>query len=144
MSTAALLKQAQRYCDDHGLQLTAPRRHVLKIVADSKAPAGAYDILEKLARYHDDPKPPTVYRALEFLEQHGFIHRIESLNAYVTCHAGHRHKGAQFMVCDSCGGVEEAHVCAIPDSLAAKMKKEGFAISYWKAELHGLCKTCRS
>jgi Fur family zinc uptake transcriptional regulator len=91
----------------------------------------------------DGTKPPTVYRALEFWEQEGFIHRIGSLNVYTLCHAGHRHDGGQFLICDSCGDVTEAHICDMPPGFKAEAKAQGFHLDGWFLELHGLCKKCQ-
>jgi Fur family zinc uptake transcriptional regulator len=139
---ADLMEKAEAFCSRAGIRLTDPRRHVLEIIAASDAPMGAYDILERLSDYMDNPKPPTAYRAIEFLSNHGFIHRIESLNAYVLCGTDHRHKGSQFLICDSCGKVVEAHVCDMPPSLQKEATREGFTIKRWNAELHGLCGAC--
>jgi len=96
--TQTLLKKAEQFCEDNTHRLTQPRREVLKIISSSKKPIGAYDILKKLGKTLKDPKPPTAYRAIDFWQEHGFIHRIESLNAFVSCLAGHNHEGSQFMV----------------------------------------------
>jgi Fur family zinc uptake transcriptional regulator len=92
--TKAALKKATEYCEAHKHRLTEPRLAVLKIIAESAKPLGAYEILEKLGKTIKNPKPPTAYRAIEFWQEHGFIHRIESLNAYIACEAGHQHKGS--------------------------------------------------
>ncbi len=138
----ALIKTVVDYCDTNGIRFTDPRRHVLEIVASAEAPMGAYDILEKLGKYMDNPKPPTAYRAIEFLREHNFIHRIESLNAFVVCSSDHRHMGSQFLVCDSCGKVTEAHLCHLPKDLAQEADHAGFKLARWDAELHGMCKDC--
>jgi Fur family zinc uptake transcriptional regulator len=138
-----LIKAAQEYCEAQGLRLTPPRVLVLDIIARSKKPLGAYDILDALSKNLDNPKPPTAYRAIEFWQAHGFIHRIESLNAYVVCDSDHRHGGTQFLVCDSCGGVQEAHICHVPEDLSKKTRAAGFEVQRWNAELHGLCRSCR-
>ncbi|MCB1682354.1 MAG: transcriptional repressor [Rhodospirillales bacterium] len=137
-----LVQNVESHCAQKGIRFTQPRRFVLEIIAGSKVPIGAYDILAKLGDYLDHPKPPTAYRAIEFLQEQGLIHRIESLNAYITCHAGHKHTGSQFMICDECGSVIEAHLCELPKDLARKMVEEGFILSSWNAELHGQCKSC--
>ena len=52
------------------------------------AGCGAGRMLPLLARFGADgqaAKPPTVYRALEFLERQGMAHRIASISAYVAC-----------------------------------------------------------
>lgn len=140
--TKATLKNAEEYCAAHKHRLTQPRLEVLKIIAGSRKPLGAYEVLERLGRVMDNPKPPTAYRAIDFWKEHGFIHRIESLNAYVSCGAGHYHKGSQFMICDSCGTVIEAHLCELPAVFRDALTRSAFAPSSWNLEIHGACKNC--
>ena len=140
----ALIKQVADYCAKNGIRFTESRQFVLEIIADAKKPIGAYDILEQLGKKIDNPKPPTAYRAIEFLSEHGFIHRIESLNAYLTCHSDHLHQGSQFMICDDCGTVTETHLCHLPEALQNKTDAAGFHLSRWNVELHGSCNTCHT
>lgn len=142
--TKRLLQEIAAHCRENGLRFTDHRQLVMAIIAQSGQPIGAYDILAKFARSVDNPKPPTIYRALDFLLENGFIHKIESLNAFISCHAGHRHPGSQFMVCDDCGRVEEVHLCELPDPFQKKMSKTGFKLARWNIELHGSCGHCRS
>lgn len=142
--TRPMIKQALDYCERNRHRLTQPRLQVLKIIEASTKPLGAYDILEELGKAIKNPKPPTVYRAIEFWQQHGFIHRIESLNAYVACEAGHQHKGSQFMICDDCGTVIEAHLCELPQPLRDSTVKNTFTPSRWNLEIHGTCAACES
>lgn len=130
------------YCWEKGLRLMDPRRYVFEIITGSAVPLSAYHILEALGKKLRNPKPPTAYRAIDFLAAHKFIHRIESLNAYVTCGAGHHHSGAQFAICDSCGCVTEIHLCSVPESLQKKTAEQNFQVSYWNVELHGTCRKC--
>ena len=137
-----IINQAEKFCADNQERLTKPRLEVLKIFAKSSQPLGAYDVLEKLGEIISSPKPPTVYRAIEFWQKKGFIHRIESLNAYVACQEGHRHKGAQFMICDDCGVVIETHVHDLPKMLKTNTASKTFTPSSWNVEIHGLCNQC--
>ena len=130
-------------CLSRGLRPTPARVFVYDIIRAARKPLGAYDILAALGRKMPNPKPPTAYRAIEFLQDNGFIHRIESLNAYVVCHADHTHHGSQFMICDDCGKVIETHLCDVPGPLAERAKKEKFTVVKWNAELHGTCADCR-
>lgn len=141
-SKKSLLAQVTTYCKENGIRFTEPRQYVLEIIADSQKPIVAYDILRELAKKLDNPKPPTAYRAIEFLSEHGFIHRIESLNAYIACHSDHRHQGSQFMVCDDCGTVIETHLCHLPDPLIQKTRDANFHMNKWNVELHGSCGKC--
>jgi len=140
--THSALKKARQFCEENKYRYTEPREHVLNIITRSSKPLGAYDILEKLSLIVDNPKPPTVYRAIEFWRSHGFIHRIESLNAYIGCEAGHQHKGSQFMICDDCGTVIETHLCDLPQSFAEMSSQLAFKPSRWNFEIHGICDSC--
>lgn len=143
---AAMIKHAtqslESYCASNGLRLTPPRMSAYRIVQGAKKPVTAYDVLELMGKTLKNPKPPTAYRALDFLVEHGFIHRIESLNAYVLCDVNHHHSGSQFMICDSCGKVEEVHLCSLPKGLQDKVDQEKFFLHHWNLELHGVCRKC--
>ena len=140
--THKILKKISDYCEKNKLRLTAPRAEVLKIIASSKKPLGAYEILEKLNKVFKNPKPPTVYRSIEFLQENNFIHRIESLSAYVACDIDHLHKNSQFMICDDCGNVIETHQCEIPQYIKDYAIKNTFKPSRWNFEIHGVCAEC--
>lgn len=137
-------KSFKSYCASNSLRITPPRLSAFKIVQSTKKPITAYDVLERMGKDIKNPKPPTAYRALDFLIQNGFAHRIESLNAYVPCNSDHKHKGSQFMLCDSCGQVEEIHLCDLPETLKEKLSSQGFCMEYWNIEAHGKCAKCRA
>jgi len=140
--TQSVTEKAVQYCQTHKQRLTEPRARVLDIIAASAKPLGAYEVLKQLSLIIKNPKPPTVYRAIEFWQEHGFIHRIESLNAFISCDAGHRHRGSQFMICDDCGIVIETHLCELPQPLKDSTVKNTFVPSRWSLEIHGVCASC--
>ena len=137
-----IVKEAEAYCDENGLRFTKTRQLVLSTIAKSKKPITAYEILEALKPYVKNPKPPIVYRATDFLQEHSFIHKIESLNAFMVCRESHQHSGSQYMICNQCGDVSEIHLCSIPTNIAAAAQKAKFEPEYWNLELHGLCGGC--
>lgn len=136
--------QLEKYCEEHGHRLTRPRKAVYEIISKNKAAVGAYEIIEKLSSSESSTKPPTVYRALEFLLKHQFIHRIESLNSYIACHEDHAHGGSQFIICDSCESIEEIHLCHLPKDISNKIKANSFEMTFWNTEIHGTCHACSS
>lgn len=136
------IKTFEEYCDTHDLRVTPPRMTAFKIVHSTKTPITAYEVLEEMGKTLKSPKPPTAYRALDFLAEHGFVHRIESLNAYVPCDVNHKHDGSQFMICDSCESVEEIHLCHLPQKLQDKVDAEKFTMHHWNVEVHGTCAKC--
>ena len=100
-----LLAQAERLCQQRNVRLTPQRLEVLRLMTQQPGAISAYDLLDLLRVAEPQAKPPTVYRALDFLLEQGFIHRVESANSYVLCHHFEQpmHTSALF-ICDRCGG----------------------------------------
>lgn len=147
-ATLALLEQAEQRCNTRGAKLTELRRQVLGLVLESKQPSGAYDLLDRLRGTRGPSAPPTVYRALDFLVEQGFIHRVERLSAFVGCiddglHAhGHAH-AAQFLICSNCRRVTEIEDKAIAHALEAAAARLGFTVARGMIEAEGICAECQ-
>ena len=138
-----ILKRAYLSCAQEGEQLTQPRKETLKTIACSDKPIGAYEILNQLQKVMPLPKPPTVYRAIDFWLRKGVIHRIDSLKAYVACRAEHQHQGSQFMVCDECGNVSEILPLELPAAINHYVENKRFLLTAWSIEIHGQCAYCQ-
>ncbi|MCW8847552.1 MAG: transcriptional repressor [Sedimenticola sp.] len=136
------LRVADQLCQGRGVRLTPQRRQVLEILCDHHKPMGAYDILDLLKSELPAAKPPTVYRALEFLLEQGLVHRLESLNAYVSCiHPEHPH-ASQFLICRDCGEVRELESRSVDRTLDSALKACGFAADSQVIEVTGRCLRC--
>lgn len=140
--TADLLTRAERICARRGSRLTALRREVLEMVAESHEAAGAYEIIDRMARHGPRPAPMTVYRALEFLASHDLVHKIESRNAYVACTRVHADGAAVLLVCDGCGQVTELAAGDPVEGLRQEARQAGFKPRRVVAEVLGQCATC--
>ena len=101
------LKKAEIICSDKGVKLTKLRQRVLKLIWKSHGYVKAYDLLNDLKKIDAAAKPPTIYRSLDFLIKHGFIHKIQSLNAFVGCSHPEEHKNCYFLICKECNNIEE-------------------------------------
>lgn len=140
---AGELANAEARCAAAGQKLTQPRRRVLELLLRAGHPVKAYDLIASFGEGGAPAKPPTVYRALEFLTGQGFAHRIESLNSYVACRRGEDGHAAAFLICDCCGATREiASHGASP--MAALGDAAGYAVKSVTIEAHGLCADCRS
>lgn len=137
------LQQARVICRDRQQRLTPVRELVLKLIWQSHQPIGAYELLPALAEAGFNSAPPTVYRALEFLQQQGLVHRIASLNAFVGCpHPEQRHQG-YFLICRQCHSTSELDAAPVHDTLAQSASAVGFSIEQETIEVTGLCPNCR-
>lgn len=140
--TADLISRAERTCAGRGSRLTEQRRDVLSCVAQSHAAAGAYDIIERMAERGARPAPITVYRALDFLQAHGLVHRIESRNAFVACSRAHEGRPAALLICEACGTVAELDAPDAFAPIADAAAAHGFQPSRTVIEMAGTCGAC--
>ena len=154
---ADALGEAEKYCKNKGLRWTPLRAQVLELVWAHHKPVRAYDILDTLSQARsqaekdsDSPAsrtrvaPPTVYRALDFLLEHGLVHRIDSLNAFIGCgEIGHTDK-TYFLICHSCGEAAEIHDQVLSDALSKCAAKANFAVESETVEIAGICPKCQA
>jgi Fur family zinc uptake transcriptional regulator len=128
-----------------GLNLTPGRQAILDLLCAAARPLGAYDMIEQLASATGRrPAPISIYRALDYLLEHGLVHRLATRNAFVAC--GHRHSASEpilFLICDSCGKVDEATSPDLAVSLGAAANSAGFHTRNCVIELAGRCAACR-
>jgi Fur family transcriptional regulator, zinc uptake regulator len=143
------LNTAKRLCEERGVRLTPLREQVLNLIWQSHKPLGAYAILEALA---NDPEPgskprrqapPTVYRALEFLQEHGLVHRINSLNAFIGCLHPREHHHSHFLICRECATAVEIFDEAISTAIRNAATAARFVEDSAFVEITGLCPNCR-
>lgn len=139
----SILSKARAYCDQRGARFTPLREKVFALMLQKHGPVGAYELLDALKETESTAKPATVYRALDFLLDFGFIHRLESSNAFVACHHFGCDHPVQFLICDSCGDVTEIQSEGLEETLIKQADKHGFKISKQTIEAHGHCAECK-
>jgi Fur family zinc uptake transcriptional regulator len=140
---SAAIAHAEAQCMARAQRLTPMRRQVLEALLASHKPLGAYEIIERLADT-DRPAPISIYRALDFLRENGFVHRIESRNAFVAC--VHDHGGDDlvvFLICERCGAVGEAPGGTAAEALKVSARAAGFLPKSPLIEVAGICSHCR-
>ena len=136
------INKAERICLTRRCRLTPIRKKVLELIWKSHKPIKAYDLLAQLSSENFSEKPPTVYRALDFLHENNLIHRIESQNAYIGCNTDHESFDSKFLICDKCNEVEELCEPRVNKTLFDISKKQGFSPSIVNVEIHGTCAQC--
>lgn len=127
------------------VDLTRNQSMVMTALTRSQAPMSAYAILNQL-RAHAFRAPLQVYRALDKLGELGLAHRLESLNAFIACTHPEcdGDDSAAFMICETCGQVNE-----IKDGALCKRQKQlaaaaGFVLTKSTVELRGICRNCQA
>lgn len=125
-----------------GLRLTPVRRRVLEILAEGHRALGAYEVLDRLAEGGAARQPPVAYRALDYLVQHGFAHRIQALNAFAACTEPSEDHVPAFFICDTCQSVAETPLRDVGDAMSAAAGRIGFAVDAMNLEAVGICPRC--
>lgn len=140
---ADAVQAAEKVCAARGERFTPLRRTVFELLWSTHKPVKAYDLLAMLAQTHERPAPPTVYRALDFLQEAGLVHRLESLNAYIGCgEPGRPHQG-QFLICEGCGVVAELDDAELTARISTSAQRIGFKVNDETIEISGVCRACQ-
>ncbi len=144
MTPEKLLEQAKQTCQKRGARFTLTREQVFTLLSKHDGAIGAYDLLDQLKVLDPAAKPATIYRALDFLSQQGFVHKIESINAFVLCHhfSDCSHP-VQLLICDQCGHVEEIQSSDFVSALKEMANSKGFTVTHQIVEAHGACQACQ-
>ncbi len=137
-----VLDEAERRASEDKVNFTPVRRHALEILLESHAAMPAYGLLKRLDEDGFGSQPPVAYRALDFLMQQGFVHKVERLNAFVACMYPHEAHTPAFLVCRNCRSVAETCVSPSPPPLLREARAAGFAIERSVMEAEGLCRAC--
>ncbi len=140
----AFVRAVEQACETRGLRLTPLRAQVLGLVAAAGKPVKAYDLLDSMKSASGSIAPPTVYRALDFLLEQGFIHRLASVNAFVSCHHPQVRHSVPFLICDNCQNAVELEDERIATLLESQASSLGFSTRAQVLEVHGLCAACNT
>jgi Fur family transcriptional regulator, zinc uptake regulator len=139
----SFVQAVEAVCDSRGLKLTPMRRRVLELIAVAGKPVKAYELLDQLRPEVARAAPTQVYRALDFLMEHGFIHKLESINAFTGCHHPDQQHTVPFFICERCGHATEFCDSRVSSMLIAHAQALGFTPHAQTLEVHGLCAQCR-
>ena len=124
--------------------LTRNQKLVLDVLQGSGRQMSAYEILDQL-RPEGLKAPLQVYRALDKLVGGHLVHKVESLNAFVSCNHQSSHKSGDmtvFTICQDCGDVSEFNADAVADVLLKQADKTGFKAFQAAVEIKGTCARC--
>jgi len=141
-TTRSRLSDAKKRCVELGLRMTVLRETVLELILSAGKPVKAYDLLGQIDQTKGASAPPTIYRTLDFLLEHGFIHKLQSINAYVCCEHNHNPHQGQFLICDRCNLAQELDDPILVSRISQAASDHGFQAQRETVEVHGLCKDC--
>jgi len=130
---------AEKIARQSGARLTRIRRHVYTCLLQSDIPLGAYDILDMLNGIGAQ-KPPTVYRAPDWLIKLDLVKKVTSVSKYVALLPQKGNRIVAFLLCQTCGQTESFDPGPMTESLKAITQKNGFDSCETVIEIVGHCK----
>ena len=142
MGTKINIEYVENICNVKKLNFTSSRRNVLEILINADNALTAYEILEILKKSLPKTKPAIIYRALDFLCENDFVHRIEVSNSYMACENCEHAHVAKFLICESCKKTIELESDGFSNHLEKEAKSMGFQIQAEIFEAKGICKEC--
>jgi Fur family zinc uptake transcriptional regulator len=137
------IRAAEEICGRAGARLTPLRRRILELVLASPHPLTAYEILAELRPLDSSATPAGVYRSLDFLMDHGLVHRLESTKQFVACAMPAHAHPSQILICRRCGTAVEAEDPRVASATENLGRRLHFALDHRTVELTGVCATCR-
>lgn len=137
------VSQADLICNEQNIRFTALRRNVFKIILQNHQPAKAYDVLGQLQENDSSAKPSTVYRTLDFLLEHGLIHKLHSSNSYTACSHPKKHNQCYFLICDNCSEIKECCDKILTTAFNEIASANNFKAKNITVEISGLCNNCK-
>ena len=108
------LNSAEVACVQSGVRFTQKRKNVLNTLLQAEKPLSAYEVAATYGElFGESIQIMSVYRMLDFLIQEDLVHKLSSLNKYITCShilCDHEHNIPQFLICEQCEVVQEIGV----------------------------------
>ncbi len=127
---------------ESGYRLTAPRRAVVQVLADSHYTLNPSQVYTEARRLSPHIGLVTVYRTIEKLEELGMVtrvHELDGCHSYIAAPNGHQH----LLICTSCNRAEyfeEEDLSPLTERLGAE---RGYQIQDHWLQLFGLCPQCK-
>jgi Fur family ferric uptake transcriptional regulator len=128
-----------------GHQRGGARDAVIDVLAEQSCALSALEIEERLRGVRRTVGRASVYRAIELLQSHGLILRLDLGDAtsrfeIVDPAGGHHHH----LVCDSCGSLVPFDDADLERSIDRLSRRLGFSAKGHEVVLRGDCAACRN
>lgn len=141
------IDHAERKCNQKGVRMTAKRKMVLSGLLLSEKAMSAYEIVDLCKEKFNEAIPPmSVYRILDFLQEHQFVHKLNLANKYVACchiDCDHKHEVSKFLICEKCLRVKEINLGKmIQEELIQDVETAGFQLVSPQVEINCVCDGC--
>lgn len=126
---------------EKNIKLTPIRQKVLDIITKNHKALKAYDILEILRQEGFNDKPPTIYRALDFLIENAAVYKLNIINSYCASFVK-KNTLFGFLVCEKCFEVEQYENPKLTSEISKIIKNK--TIKNIAIEITHICNSCQA
>lgn len=142
-NTHIALAAATELLEKRGGRLTTLRRAILQLLCQEEKAIGAYALVSALSKdFGRRITPETVYRTLDFLEEHGLVAHLLSSRTYVARSSFYDDKTSVFFVCSRCAMTAESRDSLVEQAVRSSASAIGFVVPTRVIDLVGVCKRC--
>jgi Fur family transcriptional regulator, ferric uptake regulator len=127
---------------ENGYRITAPRKVVVQIVAESPYVLSPAEVYQQTRKRYPAIGLVTIYRTLEKLEELGLIQRVHQpggCHTFIAAASGHQH----LLICQGCGLAKYFSGDNLDPLMNSIGKNSGYAIKEHWLQLFGLCADCK-
>lgn len=136
---------------DEGYRVTGPRRALLRLLAETKAPLSVQEMYASVNPTDEDGNLEehinlvTVYRFANLLVDLGLVRRVELGQGYYRYEREEPQDGPHHhhLICQKCGKIEDFHGCDLGTMTTRLEGESGFKVERHQLELFGTCPTCQ-
>lgn len=142
MDSSSLIHQWLEALQASGYRLTAPRRAIVELIAQSSRALGPTEIYDRARKDTPGMGLVTVYRTLEKLEELDLVQRVHQpggCHAYIRAAQTHEH----VLLCVRCGRYQYFEGDDLSALFGAIAADSGYTISDHWLQLFGICPECQ-
>lgn len=126
---------------ESGCRLTAPRRAIVSLLADTHHALGPIEVYDLARASHPRLGLVTVYRTIEKLEDLGLLQRVhlpDGCHRYLPAAQGHQH----LILCTACGLIRYVAGDDFARLAGNVSRQTGFIVTDHWLQFFGLCPDC--
>ena len=140
-STQQRIAEFPDVCHRAGLKVTPQRSTIFAMLASTDIHPTPEEVYSEIRKSAPSISLATVYKILDLFHDVGFIRRVSTKGHVARYDANiepHHH-----LICTGCGGIRDIGFEQNVSPQAVLSESDGFRVSNYEIQFHGLCRDCQ-